>query len=218
MVPRRRSADRWRYRPLRCRRRVSAARPTREDRGAAAPPLNDLSLELMRQHTLVSVMTARMRETAEGLARGSTPDPRRIERALAVYRAFHLEVHHADEALLARSLARVRAPEVKALLADCAREHPLAEEFERNVRAALRGDLAARGPAALRLAQLFREEADRVEAHHEREDEVYRTLDRYLSAAVRRRLLAQIRRFDGPRIAAEIALIAWASQIHPSAD
>ncbi len=197
---------------------MSAGGQNGEGRGSGTPPLNDLSLELMRQHTLVSVMTARMRETAEGLARGSTPDPRRIERALAVYRAFHLEVHHADEALLARSLAKVAAPEVRTLLSECAREHPLAEGFEASVRSALKGELAPRGPAALRIARLFREEADRVEQHHEREDEVYRTLDRYLSAAVRRRLLGQIRRFDGPRIAAEIALIAWASQIHPSAD
>ncbi len=172
----------------------------------------------MRQHTLISVMTARMRETAESLARGSTPDPRRLARALGVYRRFHREVHHADEARLARSLARTKAPEVRALLAECAREHPSAEAFEKDVRAAAKGDLAPRGPAALRLSELFRREADRVEQHHEREDDVYRSLARYLSPAVRRRLLGEIRRFDGPRIAAEIDLIAWASQVHPSAD
>lgn len=180
--------------------------------------LNDLSLELMRQHTLLSVMTARMRETAEGLLRRSAPDPRRMERALEAYRRFHREVHHADEALLAKSLARSKAPEVRALLAECARAHPQAEAFERSVRAAMSHDAGSGAAAAHRLSELFRAEADRVEQHHEREDDVYRALDRYLSAATRKRLLASIRRFDGPRIAAEIGLISWASQIHPSAD
>lgn len=197
---------------------MAAGERDEERPGRGKVPLDDLSLELMRQHTLLSVMTARMRETGEALTRGAVPEPKRIDRALEVYRKFHLEVHHADEARLAKALARSRAAAVRAYLADCAREHPRGEAFEKAVREGMRGDLAPRGPAAARLAELFRAEADRVDQHHEHEDEVYRSIDRYLTPAVRKRLLGEIRRFDGPRIAAEIGLIAWASQIHPSAD
>jgi len=74
-------------------------------------------------------------------------------------------------------------------------------------------------PSAIHpLAELFRREAERIEAHDAREDELYRQLDQILPDDLRRKLLRSIRRFDEERVVAEISLISWAAQVHPSAD
>lgn len=178
-------------------------------------PWNDLALEMMRQHTLLMVMTARMRETSDRLEHGAPVVRDRLERGLGVHRRFLIDLHQANEAALAKALAKVADAEVKARLRDCALEHPKAAAFEEKAR-----ELVARdGPEASRaLGALFRAEADRLDEHHGREDEMYRGLDRFLPAAARARLLAAFRKFEAGHIAAEIDLIAWSAQIHPSSD
>ena len=47
---------------------------------------------------------------------------------------------------------------------------------------------------------------------------LYANLDRRLAPVLRRRLLGQILKVDASRIGGEVALIAWASQLHPAAE
>jgi hypothetical protein len=192
-----------------------------------APPLarrrpktseNDLILELTRQHTLLQVMAARMRETAEVLEHSTRPDPRRIERALNLHRRYLIEVHHPNDQLVQSALAKSRRASVRALLARCAVEHLKAEEFQRDVRAIVEKSGPITPVTAKKIAEKFRAEADRVEEDHEAEDEVYAQLDELIPLTERQKLFEQIRRFDVSRAGAETALIAWASQIHPAAD
>ena len=188
---------------------ASAARPF---------PGDDLALELMREHTLLNVMAARMRETADVLQRGVAVERSRVERALDVHRRFLIEVHHEHERRVDAALSRSTEPEVQARVADCRKEHPRAEAFQTAARAAL-GTLGTLAPAARQnLASLLRAEAERFEEHHAREDDAYRRIDRWIPAGERTRILAEIRAFDASHVSAEIALISWAAQAHPSAD
>ncbi len=179
----------------------------------------ELGLELYRQHTLLSVMAARMRESADALDRGSKLEPTRLQRGLDAHRRFLIEVHHEDERHLASALAGVSDPAVRRALAECAEEHPTEAEFQRNASQLLgEGSLHDR-KTARRLSRLFREEAGRIEAHHAREEEaIYRHLEQILPAATLAKLLRAVRAFDNERITAEIALSSWASQLHPSSD
>ncbi len=188
-----------------------------EEETPASSLTTDLALELMRQHTLLSIMAARMRETASVLQRATRIDGPRLDRALEVHRRYLIEVHEENEARLDRALAAASSPQVRAQLKECAASHPLSQEFHDAARS-LRDASPEPAARAARLAALFKAEADRLEQHHEREGEVYRRLDRWLSPGVRRRLLSELRRFDAAHINAEIALISWASQIHASAD
>jgi hemerythrin-like domain-containing protein len=176
-----------------------------------------VGLELFREHTLLGMMTVRMRETASALDRGVAVDPERLGRLLEVHRRYLIQVHQANEARLDTALARRREPEVRRVLEECAREHPRAEEFQLDLSARLaRG---SRTPEARRgIAAAIRSEADRLEAHHDREEELYRTVDEFLTPHRAVALLAELRRFDAEHVNAEIALLGWASEIHPSAD
>ncbi|MFZ1023030.1 MAG: hypothetical protein WAN87_02720, partial [Thermoplasmata archaeon] len=100
----------------------------------------------------------------------------------------------------------------------CVKEQRKPEEFERQIRQLMMEGKSPAGPDALKMADLVRKEADRIEEDHGREDELYRTLDTLLNPAVRKDLLQRIRQVDTQRIGAEIALISWSSQIHASAD
>ncbi|MCI4368268.1 MAG: hypothetical protein L3K09_01715 [Thermoplasmata archaeon] len=181
-------------------------------------PGNDLALELMREHTLLNVMAARMRESADGLERGNPVNRVRLERGLEVHRRYLIEVHHEHERLVDEALAASRDPTARARADDCALEHPKAAAYQGAVRALLAKTRGSAAPDGVALGRLIRQEADRLEEHHGKEDDVYRRLDRLLAPAERARLLGAIRTFDASHVSAEIALIAWAAQIHPSAD
>jgi hemerythrin-like domain-containing protein len=184
-----------------------------------APSMKDLGLELYRQQTLLSVMTARMRETASRLLLGNPVDPERIRRGLDVHRRFLLNVHDADEDRVARALEKERPDAARKLVAECRREHARAETFLGAVQVLLGQDLAPGSEARTRMSTLFAEEADRIDRHQTWEDEkIHPHLDTWLSRPVRSKLLEEIRRFNAARVDAEIALVSWASQLHPSAD
>lgn len=190
-----------------------------EGQGAPTTLRTDLALELHREHTLLYVMAARMRETAEWFERGTGFDPARIRRGLEVHRRYLLEVHQPNDERVAKALARSKSAAIRAALAECRAQHPKAQEFQREAEALVREVPAPKSEAARSLARLYREEADRVEKHHAHEEEtLYWHLERHLSAAVRHRLLAEVQRVDETRVGAEVALVSWASQLHPAAD
>ena len=199
--------------------RGAASAPDEGERDANRPRSNDLALELYRQRTLLQIMTARMRETAAVLERARSVDPARIRRAVDVHRRFLIEVHHADGERVLRAIPRGKDEPGLHYLAEMEKAKLEALEFERNVDAAL-STLAAGGyPETRPLARLFQREAERVERFQAWEAEtVHGKLDERLAKGSQDRLLAQIRQFDAARIGAEIGLIAWASQLHPSAD
>ncbi|MCI4323014.1 MAG: hypothetical protein L3K03_03180 [Thermoplasmata archaeon] len=176
----------------------------------------DLSLELLRQHTLLQLLTARMNETAEALDQAIPIPLQHVQRGLAVHRDYLIDSHHRLEALVADALASSTGAEVRTLLAECATSHPLAEKFQKEVRALVDLEPSLSPSTRTRAAALFRAEAKRIETHHGREDEVYAGLNRYLPEDVRTRILTGARAFDPDRIAAEIELVAWASSVHPS--
>ena len=69
------------------------------------------------------------------------------------------------------------------------------------------------------LGTLFRKEADRAEQHHADEAEfVEPGLAEWIPPARRRALFTQIRKLYRAHSQDEAALVAWASQNHPSAD
>lgn len=210
-------ADRARGPPT--RRGRAGARPPRGVGAAAHHPRssNDLGFELYREATLLLILAARLAETADALDRGAPVDPARLRRALDVHHRFLIDVRRADLARLERALATVSS--ARAALARWAEEraHPFA--FERAVADRWAGGLSGRGPAGAALARLFREEARRLEAEAEWEEEnLPAHLDRWLPRTTQGRLLREIRAFDTARVAAEIDLISWASQVHPSSD
>jgi|GEM_PF-3109935 len=162
-------------------------------------------------------MSTRLREVAALLERGGPLDRGRVQRALDVHQRYLLEVHHVDEHRVtdavrrAAPTARIEAPSLE----DRAR----AEAFQHAARARL--GRASRPPLEMsrELAALFRDEADRVDRHVAWEEEaLHAHLAEWLARPVQRTLLAAIRRWDSTRVDAEIALVSWASQAHPSSD
>jgi hypothetical protein len=194
---------------------ATPARPLRVQEGFSK---DDLILELYRQHTLLYVMAARLREAAEVLQRSKRPDPKRLERLLDVHHRYLVETHLVNDRMVQEVLMKLGRKELDPFLERCAKEQVKAEDFERQMRLLMTGGKPAEGPEAVRMADLVRKEADRIEDDHGREDDVYRTLDTLLNSATRKDLLTRIRQVDSQQIAAEIALIAWSSQIHASAD
>ncbi len=193
--------------------------PSDEEGSSGRPRSNDLGLELYRQQTLLAIMTARMRETAGALEHRTAFDLARLRRALEVHRRYLLEVHLADEERLARTIARTKVEAANPLLKVLRAAHPKAVEFEQEAEALLERGLAPGSETVHRLARLFTEEADRIDQHQAWETEnLHGHIDAWLPKPVQSRLLAQIRRFNAARVDAEIALISWASQLHPSAD
>lgn len=179
---------------------------------------DDLILELYRQHTLLYVMAARLRESADVLQRSKRPDPKRIERALDLHRRFLIDVHQVNDRMVQDALRDLGRKELTSFLDRCAKEDLKPEEFQEQVRRLMSDGMAPGAPSTLKMAELIRKEADRIEEDHGGEDEVYRKLDTLLHPSVRHDLVQHIRQIDVQRIGAEIALIAWASQIHASAD
>ncbi|MFZ0891927.1 MAG: hypothetical protein WAN77_05950, partial [Thermoplasmata archaeon] len=187
-------------------------------RGPEGFSKDDLILEMYRQHTLLYVMAARLRESAEVLQRSKRMDLKRIERLLDVHHRYLIETHLVNDRMVQDALAQLGRVELEAFLERCSKEQRKPEEFERQIRQLMKEGKPPAGPDALKMADLVRKEADRIEEDHGREDEVYRTLDTVLTPAARKDLLQRIRQVDAPRIGAEIALISWGSQIHASAD
>ena len=180
---------------------------------------NDLVLELYRQQTLLQILTARMRETASVLEHRGTFDVARLRRGLDVHRRYLLDVHEADEERLVRSLARRRVVEAEAFLQELNAARASAVAFERTVEDHIAASADRPGETARDLARLVSAEAERIDHHQQWEAErLHGRLDEWLPRATQGRLLAQIRKFDAARVDAEIALISWASQLHPSAD
>jgi hypothetical protein len=197
--------------------RRSRSAPNRDEGTDRARRPNDLGFELYRQHTLLLIMAARMRETAAALERGTSIEPDRLRRLVDVHRAWMREVRDADVERVGRALARV--PAARTALERCKAEHHRTGEFEEVARGLISAGVPAEGTGAKRLAALVREEAQRMELHSAWEQEnLHSQLDRWLPKAVQSRLLRELRTFDTQRIGAEIDLISWASQIHPSSD
>jgi hypothetical protein len=178
----------------------------------------DLALELYREHTLLFVLAARLRETADRLERAPLRSPERLRTGLEVHRRFVLQVHLPNDELVGAALTRSRDAHVRGLLVECAAAHAGSVAFPEDVEVALAepGHLAAPRPD---LAALYRAEADRLETHHERESEfLYPRLDAVLSSSTRQQLLQEVLRIDLGRIGAEIALLSWAASLHPTSD
>lgn len=201
----------------RTRAAVPASMRSHPPRGR--PRSNDLRLELFRQQTLLQVMAARMRETAAGLDGGFSVGPERLARAADVHARFLLEVHRTDDARILAALAEVPRAPTRSLARQVAEDLQRAEEFQQVLARAIAKGAAPTGGEARRLANLFRDEADRIDRHQAREVEgLDDRLDAWLSPDRRRQLLAEMRAFDSARVDAEVALVSWAAQIHPSSD
>ncbi|HYK93243.1 MAG TPA: hypothetical protein VEY07_04275 [Thermoplasmata archaeon] len=183
------------------------------------PQSNDLGLELYRQRTLLQIMTARLRETAGGVDRGTAVDLARVRRALDVHHRFLLEVHHSDAERVARAIAKSGGSSAGELLRDLEQAKQRAEQFEEAAAALIAKGVPGRSDPAHRLSQLFQAEAERIDQFQLWEaDHLHAHLDAWIPRPTQARLLGQLRKFDSARVDAEIALISWASQIHPSAD
>jgi hypothetical protein len=193
----------------------SRTRPVRVQEGFSK---DDLILELYRQHTLLYVMAARLRESADVLQRSKRPDPKRIDRLLDVHRRYLIDIHQVNDQMVQDALAKLGRKELAAFLERSGKERKKSEEFQQQMRLLMKQGMPPGDPSTLRMVDLIRKEADRVEEDHSREDEIYRTLDALLGAPERKDLLQRIRQVDSERIGAEIALIAWSSQIHASSD
>jgi hypothetical protein len=187
--------------------------------GSDRPHSNDLALELFRQQTLLQVLTARLREVAAAIERIGRVDAARLRRTLDVHHRYVVEVHEADDERLARALLARKVDAAAPLVATARAGRPAALDFEHAAEAFLDPATAAAPEGPGRLARLLAVEADRIDQHLAWEaDRLHAHLEAWLPRPARSRLLAQIRRFDAARVDAEIALVSWASQIHPSAD
>ncbi len=192
-----------------------------EDRAAPAERAhsNDLALELFRQRTLLQILSGRMRETAAGLERVGSFDPVRLRRGLEAHRQFLREVHLPDGQRLLDSVATrhvLAAGELRRVLEESGAR---ADDFQRGADALVAREGVDGTGEARRLSKLFYAEADRVETFLTWEaDGFHPRIMAWLPKLAQTRLLGELRRFDAARIGAEIALISWASQLHPSAD
>jgi hypothetical protein len=167
---------------------------------------DDLALELMREHTLLTVLVGRMHETATALERGIVIGRERLQRGLDVHRRFLLEVHYVHAKRIARALGVAGDPEVNARLAECAADHPNGEQFQRETSDLLKNGRVGSNEAKARwMAGLWQAEADRIEDDDAREDDLYRRIHRLIPKPERARLLRALRRFDAHNVDAEIA-------------
>jgi hemerythrin-like domain-containing protein len=174
---------------------------------------------LQRQHTLLQVMAARLRETAEGLERASAIPPGRLRQALDAHRRFLVELHQANEEEITTRLRKTGRRAAQAAAALCEREHPAALNFQRSAAELAQNEVSPGSDRARALAKLFRSEAERIERHHISEEEpLYAHLREWLPRPVLTRLGSEVRRRDAERVSAESALISWSSNIHPASD
>jgi hemerythrin-like domain-containing protein len=180
---------------------------------------SDLALELYRQHTVLNMMASRMRQTADILGTTQRVDAARIQRALDVHRSYLIEVHHTNEDKVARALEKIPDPDIRQALEICLREHPKADAFQSAAAAATEAGSRSPDSSARRLAELFRQEADRIDEHHQKEEQLlYLKLDRVLSETAQAAVLRSILEFNSQHANAETALTSWASQLTPSSD
>lgn len=196
----------------------TARRPNRLP--SAGPNVSlDVAVDLQRQHTLLQMMSERLRESATAMELTGTVPASRLERALDVHRRFLVEVHLANEDEVATRLRQSGASAARKLADRCAREHPHAAQFERAAALLLEAHGEQGSVHVTRLAELFRGEADRIERHHLAEEEpLIRNLDRWLAPQDRADLARGIRRRDAVRADAEDALVSWSAELHPAAD
>ncbi len=153
--------------------------------------------ELNLEPTLLSVMAVRMGESADGLDRGASCEPLRVQRALEAHRRFVIEVHHEDERRLASARAGVWDLSVRHALVEGAEEHPSEPEFQRDASRLPREGTVHDRTTARRLSRPFGEEAGRIKAPHAHEEEaIYRHLGQILPAAMLARLLRVVRALD----------------------
>lgn len=179
----------------------------------------DLAFELYRQHTLLVIMATCLRRTSESLTDPLGIDLKRIRRALDVHRDYLVQVHYPDEDLVNEALESKTDPRVFDALVECKAEHPRAQAFQQRVASLLRPTEISTTRTAEEVAQAFRSEADRIEMHLSREEEMIGShLAEWVPLAQQNRLLTKIRKFDAPRIAAEVGILVWASELGPSAD
>jgi hemerythrin-like domain-containing protein len=178
-----------------------------------------LGYELYRQHTLLVMLAACLRHTAEEVQFGRDRAQTELRRGLQVHRDFLVKVHYPDEDRVIEVLEPVKDPEVFDAIVECKAEHPRASVFERE--ASLLGENLQKGnPSAKQdLVRALRQEADRIENHLAREEEMLTSrLGRWIPEPEQAKLLTQIRAYDNQRVSAEIDLLAWAAEIGPSTD
>ncbi len=134
----------------------------------------DLGFELYRQHTLLVILGTCLRRSSEGTADHRGPDLRLVERALEVHRDYVVRVHYPDVELVNGALEAKADPRVAAALAECKAEHGRADDFQRKMNELLRtaGTASATDETDRALAKALRDEADRLERHLTREEEM----------------------------------------------
>jgi hypothetical protein len=160
-----------------------------------------------------------MRETATALENGATPDESRLRRALDVHHRFLVEVHRTDEERVTRFPPHSTPTVALATRTRCDLDHEGALQFETHLEGALKTGAGSKGDRARALGVLFREEADRIDRHVAWEEDAFtKLIDESMSRTDQARLLRDMRRFDAARVDAEIALVSWASNLHPSSD
>jgi hypothetical protein len=199
----------------------SVGRSRRKSRPASdsARGPDGLAAELDRQHSLVEMLAGRLRESADALDEGRPLDPDRIRRAIRVHRGFLIEFHIPCDLAVAAELATIRAPRLSRLLRECAAEPKRAADFQRAALALVGGPRARDSIGSHAMGFLVRAEADRIEAHHSDDAAVIGPgIATWIPFARRRALFTQIRRRYREHVKDEAALVAWASQNHPSAD
>lgn len=206
-----------RSRPV--RRKTVRRAPKRKRTVASARGSDGLVAELYRQHSLVEILVGRMRETADALEAGRPVNPDRMRRALRVHRGFLMEFHIPCDLLVAHELAGSRSTRVVRVTRECASEAKRATEFQLASAGLLETSMTPGSLGSRTLGSLFRKEADRAERHHGDEAEIVEpSLAERIPVARRRALLGQVRKLYRAHVQDEAALVAWASQNHPSAD
>ncbi|MDE1819751.1 MAG: hypothetical protein KGI98_02725 [Euryarchaeota archaeon] len=196
-------------------------------RRAVRPPLlsssSDLAFELYRQNTLMVLLASCIRRTADRIPAELGLSRQAIRRAVEIHGDYVLGFHYAQEELVNAVLQPKTDPRIFDGLLECQAEHPRARLFQKRVsELSIPDDEPDRlvSPArASELAHLFRAEADRIERHLGREEELLHVhLSEWLSKDEQLRLLRKMRSQAVPSIPAEILVLEWASEIGPSAD
>ena len=202
-------------------RRPPRARPA-ADRGRfvrRTPADADLGFELYRQHTLLTILSESLRHTAAEVLAQRDVVAAGLPRALEVHRGYLINIHYPDEERVLEALEPSSDPLVFDGLVECRAEHPQAAIFQREVARLWRSGIPGAAGTLADIAKALRQEADRIEVHLAREEELLTShLNRWLSRTDQARLLGLFREFDNARISAEIAVLVWASEIAPSVD
>lgn len=179
----------------------------------------DVAAHLLREHSLLEMLAARMHEVAAAMAAGEPVARDTVGRGLDLHRDLLIATHQKKDDWLVAALRPKATGEERNALAVCEIQHPLAEAFQNRCRPLLEKWNPVRGKVPASLAAAWEAEAERIQTHdHFEEEEIYHGPVGRLTLEQARELLRRFGTLRASSIATEARLSQWSSEEHPASD